>query len=38
MKIFVTGGHGFLGTAITKTLAAQGHELVVPRSIPKTLS
>jgi len=32
MKIFVTGGHGFLGTAITKTLAAQGHELVVPRS------
>ena len=32
MKIFVTGGHGFLGTAITKTLAAQGYELVVPRS------
>jgi len=32
MKIFVTGGHGFLGTAITKNLAAQGHELVVPRS------
>jgi GDP-L-fucose synthase len=32
MKVFVTGGHGFLGTAITKTLAAQGHELVVPGS------
>lgn len=32
MKIFVTGGYGFLGTAITKTLAAQGHELVVPSS------
>lgn len=32
MKIFVTGGHGFLGTAITKRLAALGHELVVPRS------
>jgi GDP-L-fucose synthase len=32
MKVFVTGGHGFLGTAITKNLAAQGHELVVPRS------
>jgi len=32
MKIFVTGGHGFLGAAITKTLAEQGHELVVPRS------
>lgn len=32
MKIFITGGHGFLGTAITKILAEQGHELVMPKS------
>ena len=33
MNIFVTGGHGFLGTALTKILVAQGHELVTPKSI-----
>lgn len=32
MKIFITGGHGFLGTAISKVLALHGHELVAPRS------
>lgn len=32
MKIFVTGGHGFLGTATTKKLALQGYEVAVPSS------
>jgi GDP-L-fucose synthase len=32
MKIFVTGGHGFLGTALVKKLTLQGHEIVAPRS------
>lgn len=29
MKVLVTGGTGFLGRAVVKTLAARGHELII---------
>lgn len=32
MNIFVTGGHGFLGTALCATLEAQAHHLTRPTS------
>ena len=32
MEIFITGGHGFLGTALCRILGAQGHALTRPRS------
>ena len=32
MNIFVTGGNGFLGTALCKTLIAAGHTVTAPRS------
>jgi GDP-L-fucose synthase len=32
VKVLVTGGHGFLGTALCRVLADQGHELTRPRS------
>jgi GDP-L-fucose synthase len=32
MKVFVTGGHGFLGTALSKVLAARGDEITRPTS------
>lgn len=38
MKIFITGGHGFLGSTLTNTLAAQGHHLDVPKSVECNLT
>jgi GDP-L-fucose synthase len=38
MKIFITGGHGFLGSALTNTLAAQGHHLDFPKSVECNLT
>lgn len=32
MKVFVTGGHGFLGSALCPALEADGHQLVRPTS------
>lgn len=32
MKILLTGGHGFLGTALSRAIASQGHDLTRPRS------
>jgi NAD dependent epimerase/dehydratase family enzyme len=35
MKIFVTGGTGFIGSSITRTLASCGHDItILTRAIP----
>ena len=40
MKIFVTGGTGFIGTSLIKRLAGQGHEVIAmarrPEKLPST--
>ncbi len=40
MKIFLTGGTGFVGSYLSKELAAHGHELTIltRRAQPPTLS